>query len=155
MKKLLLLFVLTAAVTMNSFAQDKASDLKKLFQLMNSEQMIDGVFNNMIPMLKQQASEQLKGSEAKEKLDGYVDFMMKEAKEMTSKLINEDMLNIYDKIFTAEEIKEMIKFYESPIGKKTIEITPELTKELMNAMMTKYVPEFQEKLIKQLDALKK
>ncbi len=151
---MLLLSVLAIVFATNAMAQDKTSDLKKLFQLMKSEQMLDGAFNNMIPMLKQQASAQFKDSESKEKLDRYLDFMMKEVKEVTSKLLNEDMVGIYDKNFTHGEIKDLIKFYESPTGKKMVEKTPELSADLMNAMMTKYVPELQEKLSKKLNELK-
>jgi hypothetical protein len=154
MKKLLLLSVLTAVFTVNATAQDKTSDVKKLLQLTSSEKMLEGIFSNMVPALKQQASAQLKGGDSKEKLDGYVDFMMKELQEITKKLLHEDMVSIYDKSFTHAEIKDMIKFYESPTGKKMIEKTPELTTDVVSAMMTKYMPEFQEKLGKKLGELK-
>ena len=49
---------------MSSVAQDKASDLKKLFALMDTEKMVDGMMDNMIPALKQQASGQIKGDDA-------------------------------------------------------------------------------------------
>ncbi len=153
MKKLLLLSVLTIAFAMSSIAQDKTSDVKKLLQLMNSEKMVDGMFDNMTPMLKQQAGAQLKGGDSKAKMDQYVDFMMKEVKELTHKLINEDMVNSYDKAFTHEEIQNLIKFYESPTGKKMTEKTPEISAAMMNAMMTKYMPAFQEKLTKKLSEL--
>lgn len=42
MKKLLFLSILIISVTMSSVAQDKASDLKKLFALMDTEKMVDG-----------------------------------------------------------------------------------------------------------------
>jgi len=34
---------------------------------------------------------------------------------------------LYDKYFTNEEIKGLIAFYESPIGKKTIQVLPALS----------------------------
>jgi len=154
MKKLLFLSILTIVFTMSSNAQDKASDLKKLFKLMDSEKMIDGMMNNMILALKQQASGQIQENGAKEKYDKYIDFMMNEVKELSKKLVNEEMVNIYDKHFTHEEIKDLVQFYESPTGKKLLEKNPEITKDLMNSMMTKYMPEFQERLIKKMEELK-
>lgn len=154
MKKLLFLSILTISVTMSSVAQDKASDLTKLFDLMDTEKMIDGMMDNMIPALKQQASGQIKGDDAEVKFNKYIDFMMNEVKELSKKLVNEEMVTIYDKHFTQDEIKDLIKFYESPTGKKMLEKTPEITKDLMNSMMTKYMPEFQERLTKKLDELK-
>jgi len=139
---------------MSSNAQDKASDLKKLFKLMDSEKMIDGMMNNMILALKQQASGQIQENGAKEKYDKYIDFMMNEVKELSKKLVNEEMVNIYDKHFTHEEIKDLVQFYESPTGKKLLEKNPEITKDLINSMMTKYMPEFQERLTKKMEELK-
>jgi hypothetical protein len=118
MKKLLLLSIIAIVFSIGSFAQDKASDLKKLFELMDSEKMIDGIMNNMIPSLKQQASVQIQGEDAKEKFDQYIDFLMSETKELSNKLVNEEMVDIYDKYFSHEEIKDLISFYESPTGKK-------------------------------------
>jgi hypothetical protein len=154
MKKLLLLSIIAIVFSIGSFAQDKASDLKKLFELMDSEKMIDGIMNNMIPSLKQQASVQIQGEDAKEKFDQYIDFLMSETKELSNILVNEEMVDIYDKYFSHEEIKDLISFYESPTGKKILKITPEISKDLMNSMMTKYMPEFQEKLTKELEKLK-
>lgn len=154
MKKLLFLSILIISVTMSSVAQDKASDLKKLFALMDTEKMVDGMMDNMIPALKQQASGQIKGDDAEVKFNTYMDFMMNEVKKLSIKLVNEEMVNIYDKHFTQDEIKDLIKFYESPTGEKLLETTPEISKDLMNSMMTNYMPEFQEKLTNKLYELK-
>ena len=56
-------------------------------------------------------------------------------KEMSGESINElmDMLiPVYQNHFSHEEIKELISFYESPIGKKLAVKMPEITKESMN-----------------------
>ena len=45
----------------------------------------------------------------------------------------DEMLNrlvpIYNKYLSAEDIKEIIKFYESPLGKKTVNVLPQITRE--------------------------
>ena len=155
MKKVFLFSILTVVFTMSSIAQDKTSDLKKLFELMQSEKMVGEALDNMAPMLRQQASEKIKGSNSQEKLDKYVNFIKEGLKEISNELINKEMVNNYSENFTHEEIQDLIKFYESPTGKKVIEKTPELTKGLMNSMMSKYMPEFQEKLKQQMDELLK
>ena len=142
------------SIALFSFGQDKAADAKKLIEVMAAEKMIDGMMDNMIPMLKQQASGQIKGADAKEKFDKYVDFLMTETKELTKKIVNEEMVRLYETHFTHSEIKDMIAFYESPTGKKMLEKTPELTTDLMNVMMTKYMPEFQQKIGGKLEELK-
>lgn len=153
MKKLLFLAILTISFTMSAVAQDKPADLKKLFELMQTEKMIDGMMDNMLPALKQQASGQIQGDDAKEKFEKYIEFLMEESKKLSKMLVNEEMISIYDRHFSGEEIKDLIKFFESPTGKKMLEKTPEITKDLMDSMMSKYMPEFQEKLVNKIKEL--
>lgn len=153
MKKLLFI-LLAISFTAYATAQDKESDLKQLLELMKVEETIDGKVNSMIPMLKQQVGLQLKGDNAEEKLNQYIDFMMEEVKELSKKLANEEMINIYDKHFTHKEVKDLIKFYKSPTGQKILAVSPEISKDMMNAMTTKYLPDFQDRLMKKLEELK-
>ncbi len=39
------------------------------------------------------------------------------------------IIGLYHKHFSADEIKEMIRFYSTPLGKKTIEVMPMLMTE--------------------------
>jgi hypothetical protein len=48
----------------------------------------------------------------------------------TSDLI-EKVIPIYDKQLSAAEIKDLIKFYETPTGKKLIQVMPAITQESM------------------------
>lgn len=154
MKKFFLLSILTLYFTMSAIARDKITDIKYLLKLVNSEQVSDAMINSMIPVLKQQASEKIQENSAKEKFNSLMDTLIIEMKELSNKLVNEELVNIYAKHFTHEEIKDLITFYESPIGRKILEKSLEITKELMNAMMTKYMPEFQKNLNKKLEELK-
>ena len=43
------------------------------------------------------------------------------------------LIPIYDKHFSHNDIKELIQFYESPIGKKYLEATPSITQESYRA----------------------
>lgn len=154
MKKLLLITILTLSFVLTSNAQDKASDLRTLFGLMNTEKMMDEMMESILPMLKQSASENIKGDDAKEKFDKYMDFVTSETKELVNKVINEDMVMIYDKHFTDQEVKDLIQFYESKTGKKMLEKTPEIMKDVMTSMMTKHMPDVEEKMMKKLQELK-
>jgi uncharacterized protein len=154
MKRIFTISILTFGILIASFSQDKASDLKHLFTLMNTDKMIDAMINSMLPILEKQAKEQITGADAQEKYTKYVDFLMNETRELSKKVINVELVQIYDKYFTQQEIKDLIGFYESPTGQKMLNITPEITKDLMNAMSEKYIPDFQAKLIKKLEELK-
>lgn len=41
-------------------------------------------------------------------------------------------------------MKQLIEFYKTPIGKKVVTAMPEITQEVMGALMTKYGPKMQE-----------
>jgi hypothetical protein len=151
MKKLLLISIMTLSFVMTSNAQDKkASDIKKLFELMKTDKMVDSMMEGMMPMLKKATDGKIMDDKSKEKVGNYTSFMMSEIKELSSKIINEEMPLIYDKHFTHKEIKDLIKFYKSSTGQKMLEKTPEITKDLMTSMISKQLPEFQEKLSKKL-----
>jgi uncharacterized protein len=154
MKKILLTSIITLSFVMTSNAQDKATDLKTLFKLMNSEKMMDGMMAGIVPIIKQSASAKIKGNDSKEKFDKYMDFMTDQMKELSTNILNVELPLIYKKYFTHEDIKYLIQFYQSPTGKKMLEKTPEISKELMSSMMTKYIPDFQEKMTKKLEESK-
>jgi len=80
---------------------------------------------------------------------------MEETKALSKKLINEDMVTIYDKYFTESEIQKFIDFYLSPEGKKLIEATPNMQNEIMAIMATKYMPELTTKFKNKLEESKK
>ena len=120
---------------------------------MQVDKMINSTLDNMLPMLKQQAKSQFRGENANEKFNAFVEHISEEAKLMSKNLLEEEMLALYDKHFTHQEIKDLIWFYESPTGKKIIEKSPELTKEIMTKMMSKHLPELQNKITQYLDSI--
>ncbi len=64
-----------------------------------------------------------------------------------------EMNAIYAKYFSHEDIRKMISFYETPTGKKTIEVMPELMSEGMQVTMkwmAQMNPVIQERVAKQL-----
>jgi len=154
MKQLFLLTILFLSFSGSMFSQDKSSSIKELFKIMECEKMIDEMMNNMIPILKEQANGVIKGEDAKEKFDNYIDFMMTEMQELTHVMVNEEMISIYTNHFNQKEIEDLIVFYKTPTGKKILEKTPVITKELMQVMMQKHMPSLQAKLIKKLEELR-
>lgn len=154
MKKQFFIFILLFLFSVNISAQNKTDDLNKLLKLMRLETMIDAQLKEMIPIFKHQAREQIQGNDAEQKIDQYLSYMMDEMKNITERLVQEDVANVYDKHFTDEEIKDLIAFYESPTGQKSLDKTPEITADMMTLMMTKYMPELQERLRTRLEKTK-
>ena len=76
-------------------------------------------------------------------------------KYMEFNLLRKELADIYLDIFTAAEIKELTAFYQTPLGKKLIEKTPELTlrsSQLGQNVIMKHIPELQEELKKAIEA---
>jgi hypothetical protein len=130
-------------------AQTKKDDIRELFTLLDPGQMIDKIFENMIDVFKHHGNTQIRHEDQEE----FTAYLTEEVKAMTDNLINEHMVNIYDKYFTHEEIKDLIKFYKTPVGKKMITTMPDIQKDIMTIMMNKHIPEFQEKIQKKMEEL--
>jgi uncharacterized protein len=85
----------------------------------------------------------------------FMAYAIDETKALVKKMINEDVVQIYDKYFTDKEIQKYLDFYKTPEGKKMLDMTPAIQTDLMTVMMNKYMPELQEKFKKKLEELKK
>jgi hypothetical protein len=154
MKKVIMLSLLIGALSFNVSAQTKKEKIVQLIDLMQSDKMINSMFDNMSNMFKQQASG-LKDAKNDSIQEVFMKYVMEETKAFTKRLINEDMVEIYDKYFTDKEIQKYIDFYKTPEGKKFLDQMPNIQKDLMNNVMSKYLPELQEKFKKKLEELKK
>ncbi len=61
------------------------------------------------------------------------------AEEMSWDKLKDDYISIYVSTFTEEELKGIIEFYETPIGQKFIEKTPELMERSMEVSQKQMV----------------
>jgi uncharacterized protein len=57
------------------------------------------------------------------------------------KYIQESLYPIYDKVYTEQELKDLIAFYGTPTGKKVIETMPQLFAEAQTAAREKLLPQ--------------
>jgi len=145
MKKLILVSTIFFIVTVNGYSQTKKESIKELFRLMQQDSMIDKMFNSILPsmMSQMQSNMDSEDSTASARSNELMNSTMTATKEMAKKLINEDMVAIYDKYFSQSEINDFIAFYKSSSGQKLLRSTPDIQKDLMTVMMQKYMPEIQ------------
>ncbi|CCH02912.1 hypothetical protein FAES_4913 [Fibrella aestuarina BUZ 2] len=66
--------------------------------------------------------------------------VMVKARENGLKLINEDMVEIYDQQFSDADIDAFCVFYQTPAGRKMIDRQSVITKEILDRSVTKYQP---------------
>ena len=117
-KYILILFIFSQALF--CFAQsEKEKAIIQLLELTNSKAMAAQAYELIIPQIKT-----LVPSVPDEWWD-----MFRENMDFDGLIM--DLIPIYDKYYTLEDIQGMIAFYESPVGRKVTEVTPKMTAESM------------------------
>ncbi|MEA5627863.1 DUF2059 domain-containing protein [Nostoc sp. UHCC 0251] len=107
----------TIAPSNNAQEIEKTNNIKKLFELTGvknlSRQILTQLLNNVksdYPQVPQK-------------------FWDKFAVEFKSDDLVNEIIPIYNKYFTNEEIKQLITFYQTPLGQKTITVIPQIYQE--------------------------
>jgi hypothetical protein len=118
MKKIIfVLAIIIGTSTFGIYGQTKNDDILKLLRVSGSDKMADQMMTVLIPQFRQL-------------VPGIPDAFWVRFRE---KINIEDLLiacvPAYSKYYTHDEIKQLIKFYESPLGKRMVEVTPLLTQE--------------------------
>lgn len=155
MKKQIIYILFITLFSFQIQAQDKKEALKELFKVIQVEKMTSAMMDNMIPVLKQQAQNSFKSEEDKAKFDEFMGVVLKETKNLSIKLATVEMPLIYEKHFSYEDIINLTEFYKTPTGQKLLDKTPAVSQEIIQVMMSKYMPEFQQKIQEKLKELKK
>jgi len=130
MKKTISVSIILVLTTLSTFSQTKQESIKELFTLMNTESMFDKLVIPFQGLQKDSISKVLTGS------------IMNSMKPMFKKIMDEDLVGIYDRHYTQKEIKDLIRFYKSKTGQKMITTAPDIQNELMSIVQAKYMGEF-------------
>ena len=156
MKKVILVLMICLPSLM-CYSQTKQESIKELFHLMQQDSLVDKMFSSMIPSMMNQMKSQLpiKDSLVNIRSNEMMKSTMQTVKEITKKMMDEDMVALYDKYFSQNEIKDYIAFYKSPSGQKMLKVTPDITKDLMMTMVQKYMPEIQKTVKAKAEEMKK
>ncbi len=116
-----------AALVCNAQQTESEKDILKLMEVNGSTATYDLAFEQMIAQYKMKKPNvpQVFWESAQR------DVFDKEIVELNKKLIP-----VYQKCFTAYDIKQLIAFYQSPLGKKLTEGTTKVSKESMQIAQT-------------------
>jgi hypothetical protein len=157
MKKVIFVLMFCFPVLMtNTYSQTKQESIKEMFKLMQQDSIMDKMFSSMIPAMMNQMKSQfpIKDSMANVRSNEMMKSTMQTVKDISKKMINEDMVGLYDKYFSQNEINDYIVFYKSKSGQKYIKVTPDITKDFMMIMMQKYMPEIQKTIQAKTEEMK-
>lgn len=114
-----LLAVPAAAAETDTKTDAKTEIARKLLSIMFSQEtysrMVDGVSNQVPTEIRDDVR----------KLIG------------TYQELSDMQLGLLVKYYTPEEMKELVKFYGSPVGKKSIKVMPEISQDIQGEVMAK------------------
>ena len=125
MNKLILLLLMPCAFAAPVAAQEAAID--EMFRVMKMETQMTGGFEAMLPVVENMSAKLALNMEQEEELKEIFRTWFNEDFDK-QKLVGE-IKEIYTKSFSEEEIKEITRFYKTPVGKKFLELSPALMKE--------------------------
>ena len=106
MKKAILFLATLFLFQLAANAQTKKESLKELFRLMQTDSMVDKMFSSMLPMIQKQMSSINTKEVDSEKMNEMMGNFMLTVKEISKRMINEDMVDLYDKYFTQAEVDD-------------------------------------------------
>jgi hypothetical protein len=96
---------------------EKLNDIRRLLELTGTKEMVNQMKSGMVAQFKQNAPTMP---------NGMFDEMMDELK---AEELEESMIPVYARHFTADDIKHLIAFYQSPFGKKVMREMPQIIME--------------------------
>ncbi len=112
----------------------KEADIRRLLELLGTKALMAQTMESMMGNLKPMLANALPAGEYREKLVDLF-FAKFHAKADLQQLLDL-AVSAYDKHFTHQEIKGLIKFYETPPGQKASSVLPQLVTEMRDAGRT-------------------
>jgi hypothetical protein len=119
---------MAAAAATAKIDPGKEADLRRLLELTGARELAAQTMNEMSQSLKPVLTNTLPPGDYRPKLVDlfFVKFMAK----ADSRTLVDLAIPEYDKNFTHEEILGLIQFYQTPVGKKSISVLPQLMSDL-------------------------
>ena len=109
----------------------KEADIRSLLELVGARDMIQDAADNAVSQFKEKISASMPNNERAQNLANTF------AAEFHKKYDPDDLMNqlvvIYDKHYTDEEIKGLLQFYGSPLGQKAAAEMPKINREIVAA----------------------
>ncbi len=127
-KTLYFLFLLLSMFTFTSYAapSNKNTSIEKMFAIMGIDKQFSGGFEAMLPVVDSLATRLQLDANAKEELKNI--YRKWFDNDIDRNIMKTKLVDIYSEAFNETEINGLIAFYQSPIGQKFLNKSPELMK---------------------------
>jgi uncharacterized protein len=119
-----------ASAKKSGIAPEKEKDIRRLLELVGTKALMAQAMGEMEKATRPEIESSLPVGEYREKLIEV--FFAKFRQKFDLQKMVDLAVPIYDKYFSLEEVKGLIRFYETPLGQKSVSVLPQLTAELMN-----------------------
>ncbi|HWR13619.1 MAG TPA: DUF2059 domain-containing protein [Terriglobales bacterium] len=117
-----------AAVTTASISPAKEASIRRLLEVSGAKGVAISMMDSMEQSIRPMMTSALPPGDYRERL---VELFFQKFHERRDPQVLIDMaVPAYDKYFTEDEIKGLVAFYESPLGKKAVGTLPKLTGEM-------------------------
>ena len=115
-------FCFMGAVSFRALATDETHTkaVREFFRILEVDKMTDAGLDSSVEILAGQTDQPEK---AKPKIEKFL------RDTVGFKVIEDDMVKLYKKHFSEEEMQDLLKFYKTPTGKKMAKLQPVLFKE--------------------------
>lgn len=119
--------LLAQATPQQKIEPAKQADIRRLLDLMGTKKLMEQMMSMMHEQIRSSLTRSLPQNERGRKmLDA---FFQKFRTKFNPELVIENVVPIYDKYLSAEDVKGLVQFYESPLGQRMIKVLPEITRE--------------------------
>ncbi len=116
----------------SSLDPTKESDIRSLMELVGARDMVQDGANNAIEQSREKLIATVPNND---KGQAFVNaFATSYQKKLDVDQITEQLVSIYDKHFTDDEIKGLLQFYGSPLGQKVATEMPKINREAQAAL---------------------
>jgi uncharacterized protein len=120
----------TNSAPKDGISPEKEKDIRQLLELVGTKALMEQAMEQMEKATRPELENSMPAGEYREKL--IEAFFAKFRQKFDVQKMVDLAVPIYDKYFSLEEVKGLIRFYETPLGQKSISVLPQLTTELMN-----------------------
>lgn len=110
--------------TLSAPTMAQETPIDEMFRVMSMEKQMAGGFEAMLPVIDQMTAEFKLDSEGKEELRDIFRTWFNE--DIDRSKMTSEIKKLYSQAFTDDEISEITKFYQTPVGKKFLDKSPEL-----------------------------
>ena len=137
-----------------SIPSRKLALIQELRSLTNSEALFENIFNIMIANLPKQTSQMIqrtRGTQLSEIQQQELDLMMQRVMKRMVALIKEKVelktihkvveIHLYNKYYSEDELQDLVDFYKTPTGQKTLAVMPQLTQDSLNLFNQLFLPQ--------------